>query len=55
MPCRIVTLGELLIKIADANFGLKKLLARQLLNGSIRVRALDFSPDNFIGGTFLEK
>jgi hypothetical protein len=44
-----------MIILADANFGLKKLLARQLLNGSIRVRALDFSSENFIGGTFLEK
>ncbi|WP_277874293.1 MULTISPECIES: hypothetical protein [Cyanophyceae] len=41
--------------LADANFGLKKLRARQLINGSIRVRALDFSLDSFIGGTFLGK
>jgi hypothetical protein len=44
-----------MIILADANFGLKKLSVQQLLNGSIRVRALDFSPDNFIGGAFLEK
>jgi len=44
-----------MIILADANFGLKKLLAQQLINGSIRVRVLDFSLENFISGTFLEK
>lgn len=44
-----------MIILADANFGLKKLSGKQLFNGSIRVRALDFSPENFISGTFLEK
>jgi hypothetical protein len=44
-----------MIILADANFGLRKLSAEQLINGSIRVRALDFSPENLISGTFLEK
>jgi hypothetical protein len=44
-----------MITSADTIFGLKKLSTEQLFNGSIRVRALDFSPENLIGGTFLEK
>jgi hypothetical protein len=44
-----------MITSADAILELKKLSAEQLINGSIRVRALDFSPENLISGTFLEK
>jgi hypothetical protein len=44
-----------MITSSDAIFGLKKLSVGQLINGSIRVRALDFSPENFISGTFVEK
>jgi hypothetical protein len=44
-----------MIILANANFGLKKLSDKQPINGSIRIRALDFSPENFISGTFLEK
>jgi hypothetical protein len=44
-----------MITLADTILGLKKLSSEQPINGRIRVRALDFSPENFIGGTFLEK
>jgi hypothetical protein len=44
-----------MIILADANFGLKKLSSEQPINGSIRVTALDLSPENLISGTFLEK
>jgi hypothetical protein len=44
-----------MITSADAVLGLKKLWRGQPINGSIRIRALDFSPENFISGTLLEK
>jgi hypothetical protein len=44
-----------MITSADAIFWLKKLSSEQPINGSIRVIALDFSSENLISGTFLEK
>jgi hypothetical protein len=41
--------------LADGHKEGQKLPVPQLFNGGIRVRALDFSPENFISGTFLEK